>query len=72
MSDDVPYCEVKSPAQVVISVNSGTLPAQPQTDDAVHRGLSDELWNVMTWCWDREPDGRPSAANVLEDLEKLS
>ncbi|OCB89265.1 kinase-like protein [Sanghuangporus baumii] len=72
MSHDMPYCGMKNAAQVVIAVNNGILPARPENDDVIHRGLSDDLWGLMRRCWEREPDGRPSSGNVLAELEMLA
>ncbi|KAF9256241.1 kinase-like protein, partial [Marasmius fiardii PR-910] len=28
--------------------------------------LTDEIWNIMTSCWNPEPEDRPTAARILE------
>ncbi|KAF9256243.1 kinase-like protein [Marasmius fiardii PR-910] len=34
--------------------------------------LTDEIWNIMTSCWNPGPENRPTAANILNDLSSLN
>ena len=72
MSNDVPYSELKTSAQVIVEVHEGRLPSRPSGRDVVQRGLSDELWELMMKCWSRGPDERPSAADAQRAIETLA
>lgn len=37
--------------------------------EAVERGLSDEIWTLMTECWSRHPSDRPAMRDVVRELD---
>ncbi|EJD04732.1 kinase-like protein [Fomitiporia mediterranea MF3/22] len=69
MTLDMPYPELKNSAQVIVEVHKGVLPSRPTGEDAVRRGLNDNLWALLLKCWEKNPSGRPSANDVLKELE---
>ncbi|QRW11434.1 Tyrosine kinase family catalytic domain protein [Ceratobasidium sp. AG-Ba] len=64
-----PFIELKNDLQVMYAVIKGDLPMRPSTEDAPQ--LTDRLWDLMNWCWARDPSVRPGATIVLEMLRLL-
>ena len=51
------------------NISQGNKPSRPTTD----RGESlipDEIWDIMCKCWDKDPNSRPTAPDVLAVLER--
>ncbi|KAG8726598.1 hypothetical protein FRC12_023244, partial [Ceratobasidium sp. 428] len=59
-----PFIELKNDLQVMFAVIKGDLPRRPLAEEAPQ--LSDRLWELMTWCWSRDPNVRPAADIALE------
>jgi hypothetical protein len=49
-------------------VTHGKRPTRPSTDI---RGLNDKIWNLVTDCWDKRPNERPTAQEITECLLAL-
>ncbi|KAJ8095395.1 hypothetical protein PM082_023165 [Marasmius tenuissimus] len=43
-----------------------------QRDPSRPEGLEDDIWELMTSCWNFEPSLRPTAADILEQIRDLS
>ncbi|KDQ19478.1 hypothetical protein BOTBODRAFT_126335 [Botryobasidium botryosum FD-172 SS1] len=50
-------------------VLDGQLPERPLDKDIIAKGLDDNMWELMKSCWSVDPNQRPSAAAILDDLE---
>ncbi|CAE6409559.1 unnamed protein product [Rhizoctonia solani] len=58
----IPF-EDKSERWILKSLSLGTLsPNRPEN------GINDELWEILSSCWVRDPDTRPSMSVVMEQL----
>ncbi|KAK7037350.1 hypothetical protein VNI00_011100 [Paramarasmius palmivorus] len=57
----VPFYEMNQDAAILLAIINGQLPSRP-TD------TSDELWSLMSQCWEREPKSRPIAEALLQRL----
>ena len=68
---DVPYREFARDPEVYVEINKGTLPLRPVEAVAVERGLSDDVWDLLLMCWEKQPDSRPTTGDVLYALENL-
>ncbi|KAJ3538472.1 hypothetical protein NMY22_g5145 [Coprinellus aureogranulatus] len=44
------------------------LPTKPKAHSRAYtrRGLTDNIWDAMEWCWTRDPTMRPSAFELIE------
>ena len=60
----VPFHTSVRDGTVIKKVLEGSRPPRP--DDASL--LSDEIWKVIEMCWSQEPQDRPSAESVIEQL----
>ena len=49
-----------------LAVKDGVRPPRP-----THRGLTDELWELIERCWDADPRKRPEISAVLKTLRIL-
>ncbi|KAJ7466906.1 kinase-like domain-containing protein [Mycena latifolia] len=53
-----PFHELVNDVAVMFHVMQGNRPKQPS-------GIMDEIWTVMTECWEADPEQRPSAAQIV-------
>ena len=63
LSGQIPFAPYRE-FYVVLKVLEGKHPERPQGDP-----FTDELWEVLKHCWEREPGDRPSSEEVLTYLE---
>lgn len=65
-----PFSDCKTTAAVIceIVVNHKT---PPRPEVALQSWLSDELWELMCACWQKEASSRPSMAQVTSTIQLL-
>ncbi|KDQ20890.1 hypothetical protein BOTBODRAFT_183600 [Botryobasidium botryosum FD-172 SS1] len=66
-----PYPDVNE-LDILNVVISGKHPERPTSQDALTRGLNDEVWALAEHCWSKLPESRPSAADVCSLLQGLA
>lgn len=54
--------------RVIFAVANGDRPLRPET---VSKGLPRELWALAETCWCSRAESRPTAVEVLNQLESL-
>ena len=59
----VPFYKIRD-IQVMKKVVEGSRPPRPANTSL----LSNEIWKVIEMCWNQEPQDRPSAESVIEQL----
>ncbi|KZT42105.1 hypothetical protein SISSUDRAFT_148817 [Sistotremastrum suecicum HHB10207 ss-3] len=64
----VPYHTITDDALVVRAILSGGLPSRPG-EETYHRGMTDQLWDLMLRCCGPQSAFRPTSEKVLEDIE---
>jgi hypothetical protein len=64
---EIPFREYRN-QKVVPMVIEGRRPKRPANSQGV--GLSDEIWDMMQTCWDREPSNRPQIGDIVKLLAK--
>ena len=57
-------------AVILEIVEKRAQPLRPN-EPARQRGLDDDVWNIMQWCWSFRPSQRPTAQIVLDRLAYL-
>ena len=60
----LPFHNVTRDSTVMKKVLEGSRPPRP-TDTGL---LSNEIWKVIEMCWNQEPQDRPNAELVIEQL----
>ena len=60
----VPFHSIVRDITIMMKVLEGSRPPRP-ADTSL---LSDDIWKVIEMCWGQEPQDRPSAESVLEQL----
>lgn len=70
MTGEMPFQNIRSPVEILQLVSNGGRPARPNRK-LVHYGLDDRLWSLITRCWSHDVSLRPSAAQVLEEINIL-
>lgn len=66
-----PYEECRRDAQVIRSIIVlSSLPMRPKSA-AVDTWLSDDLWNLMQECWQRDISARPSMSEVAQRIGEI-
>jgi serine/threonine protein kinase len=69
LSGQVPFSSSYS-CVVMRKVIDGERPGRPHGPEGAQ--FTDHLWQTLNWCWDAQPQCRPSVATVLERLEQDS
>jgi len=65
ITEKVPFSGISRDVAVIHArITKRENPARPGGQDPKKRIDSDDLWNLMTRCWSREPDHRPAMAEV--------
>ncbi|KAH7330649.1 kinase-like domain-containing protein [Rhizoctonia solani] len=67
----VPYPQLQRDFQVIVKVQQGVLPIRPK-DRFKDDGRGNQMWELLASCWNRDPDARPSVAEVVESLNFIS
>ncbi|KAG9124712.1 hypothetical protein FRC07_010535 [Ceratobasidium sp. 392] len=49
-----------------------TLPSGHESHSAVSRGLTNEMWSLLQWCWEYDPRARPTIDMVVQRLKEVS
>ncbi|KZT55919.1 kinase-like protein [Calocera cornea HHB12733] len=72
MTGDKPFKEQKNPWQLAALLNQGQLvPARPQGQAVIDRGLTDGVWALLLQMWVDKPENRPKMDRVVDRLEDL-
>ncbi|KDQ17883.1 hypothetical protein BOTBODRAFT_104404, partial [Botryobasidium botryosum FD-172 SS1] len=69
LTGKIPFLDLTDHATVLL-VAAGRYD-RPIDNDAVACGLDDEMWALITECWNRDPLRRPSASQVVERLRRM-
>lgn len=68
ITNQQPYSYIKHTTEVVIKSSTGARPRRPTEPHIIARGLDDNLWDLMTICWNGDPTARPSIDRVLAGI----
>ena len=71
MTGQPPFSHIRRTPEVLIRSTQGERPLRPsglEADVIVKRGLDDNLWQLLTECWDQQPQKRPKIQEVLRRL----
>ncbi|KAH8119605.1 kinase-like protein [Phellopilus nigrolimitatus] len=68
MTGQRPFSHIKRTPEVLIRVQSGERPLRPTEPEVLERGLDGSMWNLLTRCWDANPEKRPTIHQILEEL----
>ena len=68
MTGEPPFKKVKRTPEVLIRMQQGERPSRPEGQEIIDRGLDDNLWDLLTRCWDAFPENRPTIHQVLAEL----
>ena len=60
----VPFYQITRDSTVMKKVLEGSRPPRP-ADTSL---LSDRTWKVIEMCWNQEPQNRPTAESIIEQL----
>ncbi|KAJ7342846.1 TKL/TKL-ccin protein kinase [Mycena albidolilacea] len=67
-----PYNNIKHATEVVIRSAKGEKPPRPTANKVIRRGLDDDMWELLCFCWATEPSQRPTIQQVLDLLSSAS
>lgn len=70
-ADDIPWVNVSSDIQVMFAVKQGKRPNLPTKEISLSRGLSDKTWEIIEACWAQDPNSRPNAEQIVENIRAL-
>lgn len=70
-TDNVPFSHISNEAYIPLVIRDGSLPTRPETNISMG-GLSDEMWNLMNQCWQRDPESRPSMSEIREAIQDMN
>jgi son of sevenless len=69
-TENVPFSDVLNDMFIPVAIRQGLLPTRPESS-VTARGLSDEMWELMNKCWEREPSSRPSMTIIREAIQNM-
>lgn len=65
-----PYYHISGGVATLRAVLDGKLPIRPKGGGASQVDkIDDDMWSLMERCWAREPGDRPTADEIVEELE---
>ncbi|KAJ8089119.1 hypothetical protein PM082_014367 [Marasmius tenuissimus] len=64
-----PYRHRKHYPGVIQDVITGVRPPRPSSDECPK--LTNDIWNLVEWCWNQDPTERPSATEVERTLAQI-
>ncbi|KAG8678475.1 hypothetical protein FRC09_019810, partial [Ceratobasidium sp. 395] len=47
-------------------------PSGHESHSAVSRGLTNEMWSLLQWCWEYDPRARPTIDMVVQRLKEIA
>lgn len=56
--------------QLMGALERGERPPEPN-HHAYARGFTRRLWNLTRWCWRERPEARPSATDLVSEIEDI-
>ncbi|KAG6835545.1 hypothetical protein H0H93_000320 [Arthromyces matolae] len=69
----VPLEGVTNKRQIPRKIWKGTRPSRPdRLSPSWNRGLNQNIWSLMTRCWHKRPEKRPSLAQIIHILESTA
>lgn len=69
MTHERPFSNINSTSQVIVQIHEGERPVRVTDHRVVERGLDDELWRILTTCWDADPGSRPTMLDLIAKLQ---
>ena len=69
LSGQAPFTQFR-PSMVILKVIRGERPERPSGPEGTQ--FTNNLWQTLNWCWELQPQLRPSAKAILESLEQVS
>jgi hypothetical protein len=67
-SGHIPFAEIRNTKKVTQTVLKGARPDRPKNAESL--GLTDDVWDIVRTCWQKDPDSRFGAFKLVECLEK--
>lgn len=52
-----------------IICDRGSRPPRPEEPEILEHGLDDSMWQLITTCWDQDPQQRCDAGHIFENLD---
>ena len=68
MTGKQPFSHIRRAYDVMAGVTRGERPQRPMEAEVIKLGLDDRLWSLLVRCWDRDPQKRPSAQELVNEL----
>ncbi|KIJ56647.1 hypothetical protein M422DRAFT_197712 [Sphaerobolus stellatus SS14] len=60
-----PYDHIHLTTEVLFKMQLGDRPKKPNSPELIARGFTDNIWDVISSCWDPVPEKRPSIDEIL-------
>jgi hypothetical protein len=60
----IPHDGLQNDVQVLLAVTKGIRPERPGSET----GIFDELWELVSRCWQQDPGSRPTMQGVVETV----
>ncbi|KXN89726.1 Tyrosine-protein kinase HCK [Leucoagaricus sp. SymC.cos] len=69
LTENEPFAEYNSDMAIIKALMKNEQPKRPVLAVNQEDPITDALWNLMVWCWSREPESRPTMQEVGEALK---
>ncbi|KLO11503.1 kinase-like protein [Schizopora paradoxa] len=70
LKGEVPYSQLENDMLVALAIVQGRLPNFP-TDAGGLSMVGSALWNICSFCWQRDRERRPSMRDLLSNIDNL-
>lgn len=67
-----PYPQLSTDLDVFTAIVRGERPTRPVDWQVNKYGLDDELWQLLSECWDRNPGRRPKLPRFVSVVRRLA
>jgi serine/threonine protein kinase len=67
-SGRLPFHEITNDYRMMVAVREGKRPSRPSDSRCRIRGLDNEIWTIVQACWAQDPNCRPTAHQIVQQL----
>ncbi|KAF9454233.1 kinase-like protein, partial [Macrolepiota fuliginosa MF-IS2] len=69
LSNRIVFDQYKSDMKIMHALAKGEIPIRPEPPNGGH--IDDRMWDLMTMCWDYQPDHRPNCEEIQRHITDL-
>ncbi|KAG8705797.1 hypothetical protein FRC09_002753 [Ceratobasidium sp. 395] len=71
LSGKAPYGGKSGPATIYAIMSNKKVPSRADHPMAMIEEAQDEIWRLLERCWASDPNRRPTASRILDELKSI-